>query len=79
MIRELLDFKSFVDKDFRKIFSFRNFFNTVKNKIEQKYNSSITNIKSKINQTSNELQQNSRFYNKFRSSSAYNTISRTSS
>jgi uncharacterized protein YjaZ len=79
MIRELLDFKSFVDKDFRKIFSFRNFFNTVKNKIEQKYNSSITNIKSKINQTSNELQQNSRFYNKFRSSSAYSTISRTSS
>ena len=31
MVRELLDFKSIVDKDFRRIFKFMDFFNNIKN------------------------------------------------
>lgn len=33
MLRELLDFKTFVDKDFRKIFTFKAFFASIKSKV----------------------------------------------
>ena len=55
MIKELLNFKTFVDKDFRKIFTFRGFFNNIKSAIETKYNTTMNRINSKISQTKGEL------------------------